>query len=92
MSLPKSIRQQVRDAVDAINAHQRGLSVPRVCLAYRFDPIQALVLIAMVCRSYGRASVAQWVPQHFLSLVELEHPGLISPANANKFASVAPRR
>jgi hypothetical protein len=38
--LPKDVRELVRFASDAVNAHQRGLSIPTVALHYRFEMAQ----------------------------------------------------
>jgi hypothetical protein len=72
--VPKDVREQLRFASDAINAHERGMSVPEVALNYRFEPIQAMTTIAICCQDYGYESVAPWVPKHVMSLVQAKYP------------------
>ena len=70
----KEIREHLGFAADAINAHQRGLSVPQVALNYRYEPIQAMSMIANCCDEYGFDSVASHVPAHIMSLVQAQFP------------------
>ncbi len=72
---PKQIREHLGFAADAINAHQRGLSVPTVALNYRYEPIQAISMIANCCDEYGFDVVARHVPGHILSVVQAQYPG-----------------
>jgi hypothetical protein len=72
--IPKDVRAELGYAVDAINAHQRGLSVPTVALNYRYEPIQALMMIATCCQDYSFDLVARHVPGHVLSLVQAQFP------------------
>lgn len=71
---PKDVREHLGFAADAINAHQRGLSVPAVALNYRYEPIQAMTFIANCCAEYGFDSVARHVPGHILSIVQAQYP------------------
>jgi hypothetical protein len=72
--VPKDIREQLRFAADAINAHERGMSIPQVALNYRYEPIQAMTMIATCCQDYGFESVAPHVPKHVMSLVQAQYP------------------
>jgi len=72
--VPKDVRAELHYAADAINAHQRGMSVPAVCLHYRYDPIQALTMIATCCADYGYAATAAHVPSHIMSIVQVQCP------------------
>jgi hypothetical protein len=72
--VPKEVREQLRYAADAINAHQRGMSVPQVALNYRYEPIQAMTMIATCCQDYGFESVAPHVSRHVMSLVQAQYP------------------
>lgn len=72
---PKEIREHLGFAAAAINAHERGLSVPTVALNYRYEPIQAMTFIANCCAEYGFDSVARHVPGHILSVVQAQYPG-----------------
>lgn len=71
---PKEIREHLGFAADAINAHQRGLSVSTVALNYRYEPIQAMTMIANCCDEYGFDVVARHVPAHIMSLVQAQFP------------------
>lgn len=72
--VPKDVREQLRFAADAINAHERGMSVPQVALNYRYEPIQAMTMIATCCQDYGFSAVAPLVPGHVMSLVQAQYP------------------
>jgi len=72
--VPKELREQLRFASDAINAHMRGLSVPEVALNYRYEPIQAMSMIAVCCQDYSFEAVAPWVPKNIMSLVQAQYP------------------
>lgn len=72
--VPKEIREQLHYAADAINAHQRGLSIPTVALNYRYEPIQAMTMIAVCCQDYGFEGVAPHIPRHVMSLVQAQYP------------------
>jgi hypothetical protein len=72
---PKQIREHLGFAAAAINAHQRGLSVPTVALNYRYEPVQAMTFIANCCGEYGFDSVARHVPAHIMSVVQAQFPG-----------------
>jgi hypothetical protein len=67
--LPKDVREHIRFAVDAINAHQRGMSVPRVALNYRYEPGQAETFLRNVILEYGAKAVRQHCPANIFSLV-----------------------
>jgi len=76
---PKQIREHLGFAADAINAYQRGLSIPQVALNYRYEPIQAMIMIANCCAEYGFDVVARHVPAHIMSIVQIQfrdRPGL----------------
>jgi hypothetical protein len=45
----------------------RALSVPRVALHYRYEPITALALIRRLCGQYGVVNVEPWVPARVLA-------------------------
>jgi hypothetical protein len=71
---PKVIREHLGFAAAAINAYQRGLSVPTVALNYRYEPIQAMIMIANCCAEYGFNVVARHVPAHILSVIQTQYP------------------
>jgi len=72
--VPKDVREQLRFAADAINAHEHGMSVPQVALNYRYEPIQAMTMVATCCQDYGFSAVAALVPKHVMSLVQAQYP------------------
>jgi len=67
--LPKTMREHIRSAADAINAHQRGLPIPTVALNYRFEPGQAEIFLRNAIASYGVANVRPHCSAHIFSLV-----------------------
>jgi hypothetical protein len=77
--VPKQIREHLGFAADAINAYQRGLSIPQVALNYRYEPIQAMSFIANCADEYGFDVVARHVPAHIVSIVQVQscdRPGM----------------
>ena len=68
--VPKDVRELVRFASDAMNAHQRGLSIPTVALHYRFEPGQAEAFLRRAIQEYGPGNVpSSLYPLHLLSLL-----------------------
>ena len=72
--VPKDVREHLGFASDAINAYERGASVPTVALNYRYEPIQAMSMIATACNEYGFDVVASHVSAHIMSVVQAQFP------------------
>jgi hypothetical protein len=92
--VPKELRAHLGYAADAINAYQRGLSVPQVALNYRYEPIQAMIMIANCCEEYGFDLVARHVPAHIMSVVQVQfsdRPGLQPSPRPRGCTSRAPK-
>jgi hypothetical protein len=66
--LPKDVRELVRFASDAMNAHQRGLSIPTVALHYRFEPGQAESCLRRAIQEYGPENVRPYCTRYIFSL------------------------
>ena len=66
--LPKDVRELVRFASDAMNAHQRGLSIPTVALHYRFEPGQAESFLRKAIQEYGPENVRPHCTRYIFSL------------------------
>jgi hypothetical protein len=66
--LPKDVRELVRFASDAMNAHLRGLSIPTVALHYRFEPGQAESTLRKAIQEYGPENVRPYCTRYTFSL------------------------
>lgn len=60
-SVPRELRSELIYAAAATNAWLRGLSLPRVALHYRYEPVTAMNLIARFCRRYGVQNIRPYV-------------------------------
>jgi hypothetical protein len=60
--VPREARSPLIFAAAAANAWLRGLSIPRVALHYRYEPLTALLLIWRFRRDYGAVHVGRFVP------------------------------
>jgi hypothetical protein len=61
-------REMPRFASDAMNAHQRGLSIPTVALHYRFEPGQAEAFLRRAIQEYGPENVRPHCTRYIFSL------------------------
>ncbi len=59
--LPRELHSDLIYAAAAANAWLRGLSLPRVALDYRYEPVTAMNLIARFCRRYGVQNIRPYV-------------------------------
>jgi len=71
--IPRALHSSLIFAAAAANAWLRGLSIPRVALHYRYEPLTALNLIWRMARQYGAVNLAPFVPANVLERARTLH-------------------
>jgi hypothetical protein len=71
--VPRVLHSSLIFATAAANAWLRGLSIPRVALHYRYEPLTALSLIWRMARLYGAVNLEQFVPPNVLERARTLH-------------------
>ncbi|HMD50607.1 MAG TPA: hypothetical protein VKG79_15960 [Bryobacteraceae bacterium] len=66
-SVPRQLRSELIYAAAAANAWLRGMSVPKVALHYRYEPITAVHFIRRCCDVYREVNVEPFVPANVLA-------------------------
>ena len=66
-SVHRELPSELIYASAAANAWLRGMSVPKVALHYRYEPITAMQLIRRCCEEYGEVNVEPFVPANVLA-------------------------